>query len=89
MSEANNVWRVDAGGIEHEIEVEHSTTTGKYEVRLDGTVVGNDRMWARKQNLDFDVAGHPARVTLEFKYGGMGAGSALHLDERYVEPLRK
>lgn len=87
MSEANNVWRVDPDGAEHEIEVEHSTLTGKIVVKLDGRVVGDDRMLLRKKPIEFDVDGHRARVTVEFKYYGFAAGSALHLDERFVEPL--
>lgn len=89
MSEANNVWRIAPDGQEREIEIDHSTMSGKFEVKLDGRVVGGDRMWGRKKNVEFDVDGHPARVTLEFKYGGFGAGSALHVDERYVEPLKR
>lgn len=89
MSEASNVWRVDVGGAEHEIEIEHSTMTGKFEVRVDGTVVAEDRMLFSKKQVDFDVAGRPARVNVDFKYGGLSQGSRLHVDERYVEPLRK
>ncbi len=88
MSEANNVWRVDPDGREHEIEAEHSTMTGKIVVKLDGQVVGEDRMLLRQKPVEFDVGGHRARVTVEFKYGGFAAGSSLHLDERFVEPIK-
>ncbi len=63
--------------------------TGKFTVKLDGAVVGEDRMLLRRKSCEFDVRGHPAQVALEFKYGGMAAGSSLHLDHRYVEPLRR
>lgn len=89
MSEANNVWRIPVEEREHEIEIEHSTMTGKFFVKRDGEVVAEDRLLLRKKAVSFDVAGHAARVTLEFRYGGFGAGSALHFDERYVEPLRR
>ncbi len=89
MSEANNVWRVDPAGQEREIEVEHSTMTGKFSVKLDGTVVQETRLFARKKPVDFNVDGHSARVTVDYKYGGFGAQSTLHLDDRYVEPLRR
>lgn len=89
MSEANNVWRVDPDGEEHEIEVEDNTMTGKIVVKLDGQVVGEDRMLLRKKPLEFDVGGHKARVTIEYKYGGFARDSSLHLDERFVEPLQR
>ncbi|MEJ7744690.1 MAG: hypothetical protein WKF73_20425 [Nocardioidaceae bacterium] len=89
MSEASNVWRVDSGGQEHEVELEHSTMTGKLVVKLDGKVLREDRMLLRKKPLEFEVDGHPAVVTAEFKYGGLAAGSSLHFDGRYVEPLRR
>lgn len=89
MSEASNVWRVDVEGHEHEVELEHSTMTGKLVVKIDGTAVREDRMLLRKKPLKFEVAGHPAVVTAEFKYGGFAAGSSMHFDGRYVEPLRR
>lgn len=89
MSEANNVWRVDVDGRQHDIEVEHSTMSGKIVVKVDGETIDEERMLFRKKQIEFDVAGHSARVTVDFKYGGFSQGSALHLDDRYVEPLRK
>lgn len=89
MSEANNVWRVDLDGHQHDIEVEHSTMSGKIVVKVDGKTIDEDRMLFRKKQVEFDLAGHPARVTVDFKYGGFSQGSAFHLDDRYVEPLRK
>lgn len=89
MSEASNVWRVDAGGVEHEIEVDHSTMTGKIVLKVDGTVVDEDRLWLSKKPLDFEVGGRPARVTLEYAYGGLATRSTLHVENRYVEPLQR
>jgi len=71
MSEANNVWRVDPDGREHEIEAEHSTMTGKIVVKLDGQVVGEDRMLLRQKPVEFDVGGYRARVTVEFQVRGV------------------
>lgn len=89
MSEANNVWRVDVGGRSREIEIEHSSWTGKIAVKLDGQQVAESRILARRKPVEFDVDGHRARVTVDFKYGGLAAQSSLHLDDRYVEPLRR
>ena len=89
MSEASNVWRVSPDGTEHDIEVDHNTMTGKFLVTLDGSTVGEGRMLMRRQSRDFEVDGHPARVALAFKYGGFAAESTLHLDDRFVEPLRR
>lgn len=61
MSEANHVWRVDVDAQQHEIEVDHSTMTGKVTVTLDGHEVGEDRMLARKKLIAFDVGGIPPR----------------------------
>ena len=88
MSEANNVWRVDIDGHEHDIEVEHTSLTGKIEVRVDGELVTEDRLLFQKKRLEFQVAGRPARVTVDFAYAGFSARSAFHLGGRYVEPLR-
>jgi hypothetical protein len=89
MSEANNAWRIDVDGKEHDVEIEHSTLTGKIIVRLDGQVVDESRLLLSKKPLEFQIDGHPARVTVEFAYGGFAARSAFHLDGRYVEPLRR
>lgn len=89
MSEANNVWRVDLGGRQHEIEVEHSTMSGKIVVKVDAAVVATNRMLARKKPISFDVGSHRALVTVDFTYGGFGASSSLHVDDRFVEPLSR
>ena len=87
MSEASNVWRLNADGREHDIEVEHSTMTGKIIVRLDGVIVDEDRLLFTKKPLEFPVGDHHARVTVEYAYGGFATRSTLHFDDRYVEPL--
>jgi hypothetical protein len=89
MSEANNAWRVTVDGTEHDVELEHSTMTGKMIVKVDGEVIGEDRMLFKRKQFEFDLAGRPARVSLDFKYGGLSQDSALHVDGRYVEPLRR
>jgi FAIM1 (Fas apoptotic inhibitory molecule) protein len=89
MSEANNVWRVDVDGAEHDIEVEHSTMTGKIVVKLDGKAMDEQRLWFSKEQMEFPVGSKSARVTVEYAYGGFASRSSLHLDGRYVEPLRR
>lgn len=89
MSEASKAWRVEANGRQHEIGVEHSTMTGKIVVKLDGQEIEDDRMLLTKKPIEFEVDAHPARVTVEFTYGGFGANSTLHFDDRYVEPLAR
>ena len=88
MSEASKVWRVDVDGREHEVEVDHSTMTGKIRLKLDGVEIADDRLWLAEKPVDFEIAGHPARVTVEYAYGGFAARSEMHLDGRYVEPLK-
>lgn len=88
-SEANNTWRVSVGGAEHDIGLDHSTMTGKVVVRLDGREVEQRRMLFRSQEAELDVAGARAVVKVDFAYAGFAAKSELHLDGRYVEPLRR
>lgn len=87
MSEADNVWRVEANGTTHEVEVEVDTFTSKINVTLDGEPIGEDRLWFSKKRLEFSIGGRPARVTVENTYGGFSSRSKLHVDNRYVEPL--
>lgn len=89
VSEANKAWRFEAGGQEHEVEIEHSTMTGKILVKVDGKVVDEDRMLARKKTFAVDLDGQQVRVDVDFAFGGFSADSTLHLDNRYVEPLRR
>jgi hypothetical protein len=90
MSEANNVWRVQVDGREREIELEHSSLSGKRTVIVDGEVVDETRKWGfGKNQYAFDLDGHAARLTIDAKYGGLAYGSRLHVDRRYVEPLRR
>jgi hypothetical protein len=88
MSEADKVWRVDVAGREHEIEIDHSTMTGKIVVTVDGEQVGDGRLWFAEKKIDFQVGGQPALIEVDYAYGGLATRSSLHLNGRYVEPLR-
>lgn len=89
MSEANNVWRVEVGGREHEIGLEH-TMGGKRTIKVDGETIEESRKWGfGKNEYEWDLAGHPARILIDAKYGGMAYGSSLHVDGKYVEPLAR
>ena len=89
MSEANNTWRVEIGGQEHDVEIDHSALTGRIEVRVDGAPVLTDRLLFSKTRMDIMVAGLPARVSVDFAYVGFSARSEFHLNGRYLEPLRR
>ena len=89
MSEASRTWRVDVDGVEHEIEVDHSTMTNKIVVTLDGAVVDETRLWFTAKDVQFDVGGRRALIEVEYAFGGFGTRSELHLDGRYVEPLAR
>lgn len=88
MSEADHVWRVESAGRQHEIEIDHSTMTGKIVVSVDGVEVGDGRLWFAKKKIDFLVGGRPAVIEVDNAYGGFAAHSSLHVDGKYVEPLR-
>jgi hypothetical protein len=88
MSEADHVWRVTAAEREHEVEIDHSAMTGKILVSVDGEQVGDGRLWFAKKEIDFEVGGLPARIEVEYAYSGLAVKSSLHVDGRYVEPLR-
>ena len=70
MSEASKVWRVEVDGVEHEVEVDHSTMTGKIRLKLDGVEIADDRLWLAEKPVEFEIAGRPAVVVCEF----IGAG---------------
>lgn len=89
MSEADNVWRIDVDGVVHDVEVEHSTFTGKIVVKLDGQVMGEDRLWFSKEQIEFTIGSTPVRVAVDNAYGGFATRSSLHVDGRFVEPLRR
>lgn len=89
MSEADRTWRIDVGEKQHEIELDHSTMTGKVVLKLDGQAVTETRPWWSRKEIPVTVDGHNAVVTVSFAYGGFGARSKLHVDGRYVEPLRR
>ncbi|MFT7840394.1 hypothetical protein Q5530_29995 [Saccharothrix sp. BKS2] len=88
MSEADHVWRVTVAEREHEVEIDHSSMTGKILVSVDGEQVGDGRLWFTRKEIDFQVGGVPARIKVDYAYSGLAAKSSLHLDGRYVEPLR-
>lgn len=91
MSEADNVWRVDIGGAEHEIELER-TLSGKHTIKVDRQVVveGGWRQMLRWGSTDeFEVAGQQAKIKIDPRYAGFAYGSSLNLDGRYVEPLMR
>lgn len=88
MSEANNVWRVDVDGTQHEIELEH-TSWGRSVILIDGTEVVRKRSWRFTTEHHLDLAGHAAKVAITPKYGGLAYQSTLHVDRRYVEPLHR
>ncbi|MGB7817275.1 MAG: hypothetical protein WBL35_00870 [Ornithinibacter sp.] len=89
MSEADKAWRVTVGDAEYEVEVEHSTMTGKVVVTVDGHQVGEGRLLFSGQKIPFVLGTRPAVVAVSFAYAGFGARSKLHVDGRYVEPLRR
>jgi len=84
MSEADNAWRIDVQGRQHDIDVEHSTLTGKIVVRQDGKVVAEDRLVWSKKDITLDVGGHVAELSVDFAYGGFAAKSRQRLDGRHV-----
>ncbi|WP_088319201.1 hypothetical protein [Kineosporia sp. R_H_3] len=89
MSEADNTWRVTVDGREREIEVTHSTMTGKVVVSVDGVPTRTGRLILLRQELPVPLGEHQGQVSVAFAYAGFGARSALHVDGRYVEPLRR
>ncbi|MEZ5412510.1 MAG: hypothetical protein R2761_31030 [Acidimicrobiales bacterium] len=89
MSEADNTWRVDLDGQHYEIEVNHYTMTGRIDVLVDGSVVGRKRLLFTQREIPLRLGQHAAQVTVDFANLGFSARSKLHVDGRYVEPLRR
>lgn len=89
MSEADNTWRVEVDGEEREVEVTHSTMTGKVVVTVDGVPERTGRLFLFRQDLPLRLGEHLGRVSVAYAYAGFGARSSLHVDGRYVEPLRR
>lgn len=89
MSEADNSWRLDLDGQETQVEVEHSTMTGRVLVTVNGRPVAKRRLLLTRKEIPVDLGSHRAQVSVSFAYLGFGARSALHLDGRYVEPLHR
>lgn len=62
----------------------------KRTITVDGNVVEEKRSWGfGGKPHDFEVAGQPARIKVDVRYGGFAYGSSLHFDGRYVEPLQR
>lgn len=90
MSEANNVWRIQVEGAEHEIELDHGTISGRRVVTVDGVVVVEDsKLFDTGSTHDFDVAGQPAQLKIDVTHSGFGHASSLHVAGRFVEPLTR
>ena len=88
MSEASKVWRIDVDGRDHEIEVDHSTLTGKIRIKVDGAEIDDSRLLLTAREFDFPVDTAVAHLEVEYAHGGFSVRSELHVDGRYVEPLR-
>lgn len=90
MSEASNAWRVELDGVTYDVELDHGTLSGKREITVNGTVVAEGRkIFDTGSSHPFDLGGHPARVDIDVVYSGFAHRSALHVDDRFVEPLRR
>lgn len=89
MSEADNTWRLEIDGQEREVEVNHSTMTGKIVLSVDGVPARTSRLLLFRQDLPVRLGEHVGQVTVAYAYAGFGARSALHVDGRFVEPLRR
>jgi hypothetical protein len=89
VSEGDNAWRIDVDGVVHEVDVDVSSLTGKIVLRLDGKVLEEDRLWFSDKEIRFPLGGHEVQVDVDLAYGGFAVRSALRLDGRHVEPLRR
>ena len=89
MSEADNAWRLVLDEGVHDVEVSHSTMTGRIVVSVDGRPVAQDRLFLRQKDVGVPLEGHRVVVSVDFANLGLGARSQLHVDGRYVEPLRR
>lgn len=47
-----------------------------------------ERLLFRKKSISFNVGGHPAVVTTEFRYLGFSVRSSMRINGRDVEPGR-
>ena len=89
MSEADNAWLVETGGRQHQVEVEHTSLTGKIVVKVDGEPMADDRMLFREKEVSFDLDGSNVLVNVDWANAGLIARSALHVDGKFVEPMRR
>jgi Fas apoptotic inhibitory molecule (FAIM1) len=89
VSEADNAWRVEVDGAEHEVDVDVSAMSGKIVVRLDGEVLEEDRIWFSDKEIRFRIGAHELQVDVDLAHGGFSTRSSLRLDGRHVEPLRR
>lgn len=90
MSEADNVWRVQVEGTEHEVELDHGTISGRRVITVDGVVVAEGKKFFDTGSThEFDIAGQPATLRIKVSHVGFSHASSLHVSGRYVEPLRK
>ncbi|MEW1960760.1 hypothetical protein [Kineococcus sp. NPDC059986] len=89
MSEGDNAWRIDVGGVEHDVDVDVTAMTGKIVVRLDGEVLEEDRIWFSDKEIRFALEGHEVQVDVDLAHAGFSTRSSLRLDGRHVEPLRR
>ncbi|MEZ0490964.1 PepSY domain-containing protein [Kineococcus sp. TBRC 1896] len=89
MSEADNAWRIEVDGADHEVDVDVSAMTGKIVVRLDGEVLEEDRIWFSDKQIRFTLGSCEVQVDVDLANAGFSTRSSLRLDGRHVEPLRR
>jgi hypothetical protein len=89
VSEADNAWRFEVDGVQHEVDVDVASMSGKIVVRLDGKVLEEDRIWFSDKEFRFPVGTHEVQLDVDLAYGGFSMRSALRLDGAHVEPLRR
>lgn len=88
MGDANNSWRFELDGRQHELNLD-VTSMGKWTVTLDGKVIEESRQWSFTAEEVFPVGRHEARLKVSPTLGGFSQESELFVDGSYVEPLRR
>lgn len=77
-------------GVEHEIELDHGTISGRRVISVDGAVVVEDKkVFDTGSTHEFDVAGQPAQLKIDVTHSGFAHASSLHVGGRFVEPLTR